>query len=145
MQNWCKNKGFDAVEPDETEVWSNNSGFPITKAQNNLYNMKIAELAHSMGLSVGLKGNTTEAPDLWTYFDWSLNEQCWEYNECNYLKTSFIDHGKAVLNIEYNVNPNCATSNTWHMNSAKRDLNLVGPTNSAYLYAPCIPDSQNNW
>jgi hypothetical protein len=145
MQNWCKNKGFDAVEPDETEVWSNNSGFPITKAQNNDYNMKIAALAHSLGLSVGLKGNTTEAPELWQYFDWSLNEQCWQYSECNYLKSSFIDNGKAVFNIEYDVNPNCTTSNLWHMNSARRDLDLVGPTNSQYSYSPCVPDSRNTW
>jgi hypothetical protein len=145
MQNWCKAKGFDAIEPDETEVWSNDSGFPITKDQNNLYNQKIAELAHSMGLSVGLKGNTTEAPELWPYFDWTLNEQCWEFNECDNLKSSFIDNGKAVLNIEYNVNPSCKQANDWHINSARRDLNLVGPTNSNYSYNPCIPDSQDKW
>ncbi|HEX2913328.1 MAG TPA: endo alpha-1,4 polygalactosaminidase [Chloroflexia bacterium] len=145
MQHWCKDKGFDAIEPDETEVWSNNSGFPITKAQNNLYNQKIADMAHSMGLSVGLKGNTTEAPDLWQYFDWSLNEQCWQYQECDNLKSSFLDHGKAVFNIEYNTNPDCATANAWHMNSARRDLNLVGPTSSGYRYSPCVPDSVNNW
>ena len=145
IEHWCKDKGFDAIEPDETEVWSNDSGFPITKAQNNTYNRLIAELAHSFGLSVGLKGNTTEAPDLWPYFDWTLNEQCWEYDECDFLRDSFIAHGKAVLNIEYDVNPNCATANAWHMNSARRDLNLVGPTHSAYRYTPCIPDSQLFW
>jgi len=145
MQNWCKNKGFDAVEPDETEVWDNGSGFSITKAQNNTYNQQIAQLAHSLGLSVGLKGNTTEAPDLWTYFDWSLNEQCFQYSECDFLKSSFLDHGKAVFNIEYSVNPNCTTANSWHMNSARRDLDLVGPTASGYRYSPCVPDSVNNW
>jgi len=145
IQHWCKDKGFDAIEPDETEVWSNDSGFPITKAQNNTYNQLIAAAAHSVGLSVGLKGNTTEAGELWPYFDWSLNEQCWEFQECNNLKSSFLDHGKAVFNIEYNVNPDCATANAWKMNSARRDLNLVGPTNANYRYAPCIPDTQDSW
>jgi hypothetical protein len=145
IQHWCKDKGFDAIEPDETEVWSNDSGFTISKDQNNFYNMKIAELAHTAGLSVGLKGNTTEAPELWQYFDWSLNEQCWEYDECDNLKSSFIDHGKAVFNIEYNVNPVCSTANSWHMNSARRDLNLVNPTSSKYRYSPCVPDSQSSW
>jgi hypothetical protein len=145
IQHWCKDKGFDAVEPDETEVWSNDPGFPITKAQNNFYNQQIAALAHSFGLSVGLKGNTTEAPDLWPYFDWSLNEQCWEYSECNYLKTSFLDHGKAVFNVEYNVSPDCETANAWHMNSSRRDLDVTRPTNPSYIYAPCIPDSQATW
>lgn len=145
MQHWCKDKGFDAVEPDETEVWSNDSGFPITKAQNNAYNLQIAELAHSLGLSVGLKGNTTEAPELWQAFDWSLNEQCWEFDECEALKVSFLDHGKAVFNIEYAAAPDCRISNAWHMNAAQRDLELVGPTDHDYLYSPCIPDTQERW
>ncbi|HEX2909569.1 MAG TPA: endo alpha-1,4 polygalactosaminidase [Chloroflexia bacterium] len=145
MQHWCKDKGFDAIEPDETEVWSNDSGFTITREQNNLYNQKIAEMAHALNLSVGLKGNTSEAPELWQYFDWSLNEQCWHFRECDKLKTSFLAHGKAVLNIEYDGAPDCATANSWHLNSALRDLDLVGPTNPAYLFVPCIPNSINNW
>ena len=145
VQHWCKDKGFDAVEPDETEVWSNNSGFPITKAQNNPYTIAIAEMAHSLGLSGGLKGNSTEAPELWEYFDWSLNEECWQYNECSNLRDSFLANGKAVFNIEYDANPNCTQANAWHMNSAKRDLNLVGPKSSGYLYRPCIPDTQDTW
>jgi hypothetical protein len=145
IQHWCKDKGFDAIEPDETEVWSNNSGFAITRDQNNLYNRKIAEIGHSIGLSVALKGNTTEAPDLWSYFDFTINEQCWQYNECDLLKSSFIDHGKAVLNIEYKISPDCATANSWHLNSARRDLNLLGPTNTGYRYAPCVADSVDNW
>lgn len=145
MQHWCKDKGFDAIEPDETEVWSNDSGFPITKQQNNAYNQQIAAMAHELGLSVGLKGNTSEAPDLWPYFDWTLNEQCWEYAECDKIRDSFIAHGKAALNIEYNVNPDCTTANAWHLNSARRDLNLVGPTNAAYRYQPCVPNNRDSW
>jgi len=108
--------------PDETEVWSNNSGFPVTKEQNNAYNIQIASIAHYFELSVGLKGNTTEASELWQYFDWSLNEQCWEFEECDNLKESFLANGKAVFNIEYNRTPDCSKANAWHMNSARRDL-----------------------
>ncbi|MEI7769441.1 MAG: endo alpha-1,4 polygalactosaminidase, partial [Chloroflexales bacterium] len=133
------------IEPDETEVWSNNPGFPITKAQNNAYNIQIAALAHDLGLSIGLKGNTSEAPTLWPYFDWTLNEQCWEYSECDLIATSFPANGKAAFNIEYNVDPDCATANAWHMNSARRDLNLVGPTDPQYRDTPCIPDTQDSW
>ncbi|MCR4264473.1 MAG: endo alpha-1,4 polygalactosaminidase [Candidatus Roizmanbacteria bacterium] len=144
VKNWCKDKGFDAIEPDETEVWSNNNGFSISKAQNNVYNQMIAEIAHSYNLSVGLKGNTTEAGELVQYFDWTLNEECNEYGECNEL-LPFINANKAVFNIEYAVNPNCTQMNNWHMNSARRDLDLVGPTQGSYRYTPCIPDTQNNW
>jgi hypothetical protein len=145
IKNWCKAKGFDAVEPDETEVWSNDSGFAITKAQNNAYNIMIAELAHKYGLSVGLKGNTTETGDLVSYFDWTLNEECWQYKECDFVYNSFVKAGKAAFNIEYSTNPNCAQANAWHMNSARRDLNLVGPTKSSYRFSPCVPYTQTTW
>jgi hypothetical protein len=145
MQHWCKDKGFDAIEPDETEVWSNDPGFPITKAENNAYNIQLAAMAHELGLSIGLKGNTSETPELWPYFDWTLNEQCWQYTECDNIKNSFIVNGKAAFNIEYEVDPDCATANEWHMNSARRDLNLVGPIHADYEYAPCVPDDQNSW
>lgn len=145
MVNWCKNKGFDAIEPDETEVWSNNSGFPITKAQNNSYNQALAAMAHELGMSIGLKGNTTEAPELWQYFDWTLNEQCWEYSECDNIWNSFVANGKAAFNIEYDAAPNCSSANQHHMNSAKRDLDLNGPTSGSYLYQPCVPNNVNTW
>lgn len=145
MISWCKNKGFDAVEPDETEVWSNDSGFPVTKADNMAYNIAIAGLAHSLGLSVGLKGNNTEAPALEPYFDWALTEQCWEYDECSLFETSFLQAGKAVFNVEYDVDPDCAKANAMHMNSSRRDLDLVGPTMPGYLYQPCVPDTQDVW
>lgn len=145
MQQWCKDKGFDAVEPDDTEVWLNNPGFPITRQQNRIFNQQIAQMAHDLGLSVGLKNNTTEAPDLWPYFDWALNEQCFQFSECEALKTSFLAHNKAVFNIEYERDPDCALANAWHMNAARRDLDLLNPSDPAYRYAPCIPDTLDAW
>lgn len=145
IKTWCKDKGFDAIEPDETEVWSNNSGFPITKAQNNAYNQLIAELGHKYGLSVGLKGNTTETGELVDFFDWTLNEQCWEYDECDFVYDSFIMHGKAAFNVEYEATPDCTQANRWHINSARRDLDLVGPTDPAYVFDPCVPYTQTIW
>jgi len=145
MVSWCKGKGFDAIEPDETEVWSNDSGFAITKEENTAYNQAIAEMAHSLELSVGLKGNNTEAALNEPAFDWALTEQCWEYDECDNFRDSFLLQGKAVFNVEYDVDPDCATANAWHMNSTRRDLDLVGPSSPEYLHEPCIPDSQNAW
>ena len=92
MLHWCKEKGFDTIEPDETEVWSNDSGFPVTREQNNAFNQEIDAMAHSFGLSVGLKGNTSEATLLWPYFDRTLNEQCWQFQEYDLLKESFLAH-----------------------------------------------------
>lgn len=145
IRDWCKAKGFDAVEPDESEVWNNNPGFPITMQESHNYTKAIADLAHSYGLSVGLKGNNGEAALLEPYTDWALTEQCFEYNECQNFVNSFIKNGKAVFNIEYSANPDCAFANKNRINSAKRDLNLVGPTASGYRYQPCMPDGSTAW
>ncbi len=145
ISSWCKDKGFDAVEPDETEVWNNNPGFPISMAQSHAYTKMIAGLAHQYGLSVGLKGNNGEAAALEPYHDWALTEQCFQYGECQNFVDSFIKNGKAVFNIEYSVSTDCTFANQKHINAARRDLNLVGPTASGYLYQPCMPDGSTAW
>jgi hypothetical protein len=145
MVAWCKDKGFDAIEPDETEVWSNDSGFPITLEENTAYNTAIAEMAHSLGLSVGLKGNNSEAALNEPQFDWALTEECWAYEECDNFKSSFLQQNKAVFSVEYEVDPDCATSNAWRMNSSRRDLQLVGPSSPDYLHQPCVADTQDAW
>lgn len=145
MQHWCKDKGFDAIEPDETEVWSNASGFPLTKADNVAFHQAISAMAHSMGLSVGLKGNNTEAVELEPLYDWALSEQCFQYGECTFFRDGFVAKNKAVFTVEYDVSPNCTQANAWHLNSSRRDLDLVGPTQSGYLYQPCVPDSRDTW
>lgn len=145
IRDWCKAKGFDAVEPDESEVSNNDSGFPITDAQNIAYSKMIADLVHQYGMSVGLKGNNAEAASYVSFSDWSLSEQCFEYDECDVLYNSFVKAGKAVFIIEYDGTPDCTWANANHLNAAKRDLNLVGPTNSSYRYTPCVPDNINTW
>jgi hypothetical protein len=145
IRDWCKAKGFDAVEPDESEVWSNDPGFPITLDENIAYSRMIADLVHSYGLSVGLKGNNAEAAHYEPFSDWSLTEECFQYDECDVVVNAFIPKGKAVFNIEYAADPDCAWANANHMNSAKRDLNLMGPTHKQYLYQPCVPDDQDHW
>ncbi len=145
IRDWCKAKGFDAVEPDESEVSNNNSGFSISPQQNVAYSKMIADLVHSYGMSVGLKGNNAEAADYEPFSDWSLSEQCFEYGECDSLYNAFAAKGKAVFIIEYNVNPDCTWANSHHVNAARRDLDLVGPTNGNYLYQPCVPDNQSSW
>jgi hypothetical protein len=47
--------------------------------------------------------------------------------------------------VEYEVDPDCATSNPWHMNSSRRDLQLVGPSSPDYLHEPCVAATQEAW
>lgn len=98
----CRTKGFDAVEPDNIDGYLNDTGFPLTGDDQLLYNVWLAEAAHQRGLSIGLKNDTEQIADLLPYFDWALNEQCFEYEECEDL-VPFIAAGKAVFHVEYEV------------------------------------------
>ncbi len=71
--------------------------------------------------------------DLLPYFDWSLNEQCFQYKECDTL-LPFISSDKAVMKVEYKLNPSqfCSKTNAMNFNSMKKRLNL-GPYRVACL------------
>jgi hypothetical protein len=150
IQNWCKAKGFDAVEGDNIDAFSNISG--ITEADNVAYDLAVAGLAHGMSLSVGLKNllpdvSAANATTLVSTFDWALVEQCYEYSDCAPFTQAggFTASNKAVWDVEYNTMPSCTQADQAHLNAQRRDLDLVAPGSSAYTYAPCIPDSQSAW
>jgi hypothetical protein len=96
----CKAKGFDAVEPDNIDGYSNSTGFPLTYQDQITFNQWIATAAHSRGLSVGLKNDVDQAMDLEPSFDWALDEQCAQYSECPTL-SPFVNAGKTVFEVEY--------------------------------------------
>jgi hypothetical protein len=150
LLNWCQAKGFDAIEPDNIDGWTNISN--ISKADNLAYDMAIEQLAHAIPLSIGLKNLATNlsGSDLTMFvgaFDWALNEQCYEYSECSaYTQAgSFLPTGKAVFDVEYNTAPDCTQANQAHINAQLTDLGLVGATSSGYKYTPCVPDNQTTW
>jgi hypothetical protein len=143
--DWCSNKGFDAIEPDNLDGWANSPGFPFTEADNISYDLAVAALGHSLGLSVGLKNLPQNAASMEPSFDWALDEQCFQYGECDGYTTSFLAKGKAVWDVEYTTAPSCAQAGTAHLNAQQRDLNLVAPGVSGYSYQPCVPDSKTTW
>jgi uncharacterized protein (TIGR03437 family) len=121
----CKAKGFDAVEPDNVDGYDNNSGFDLTYADQLAYNRYIAKIAHDRGLSVGLKNDLGQVPDLVDEFDWALNEQCFQYDECNTL-ARFINAGKAVFHVEYELEAAefCPAANAMQFNSLEKNYDL---------------------
>ncbi|KOX37426.1 MULTISPECIES: endo alpha-1,4 polygalactosaminidase [unclassified Streptomyces] len=98
----CRDKGFDAVEPDNMDGYKNRTGFPLTAADQLRYNRLIARLAHERGLAVGLKNDLDQIPELLPDFDFAVNEQCAQYDECDRL-TPFVKAGKAVFHVEYEL------------------------------------------
>ncbi len=93
-------KGCDGVEPDNMDGYTNGSGFALTAQDQLAYNRFIANAAHARELSVGLKNDLEQIESLLEYYDFAVNEQCFEYDECGLL-TPFIDADKPVLNAEY--------------------------------------------
>lgn len=93
-------KGFDGVEPDNVTGFSNDSGFDLTADDQLAFNRFIANEAHERGLAVGLKNDLEQIPQLVDYFDFAVNEQCHEFDECE-ANEPFIDDGKPVFNAEY--------------------------------------------
>jgi hypothetical protein len=96
----AQQKGCDGVEPDNMDGYVNNSGFSLTAVDQLSFNRFIAAAAHSRKLSVGLKNDMDQIEQLVDEFDFSVNEQCFEFSECDLL-APFISAGKAVLNAEY--------------------------------------------
>lgn len=93
-------KGCDGVEPDNVDGFANDSGFELTADDQLLFNARIANAAHERSLSVGLKNDLDQIESLVDYFDFAVNEQCFEFEECDTLQT-FLDDDKAVFSAEY--------------------------------------------
>ena len=121
----CRAKGFDGIEPDNVDGFLNDTGFPLTYEDQLRYNIWLAERAHERGLSIGLKNDMEQILDLLPYFDWALNEQCFEYDECETL-SPFIDAGKAVFNVEYVLEPGdfCDRASALGFSSMRKNLDL---------------------
>jgi hypothetical protein len=121
----CAAKGFDAVELDNVDAYTNRSGFPLTGDDQLAYNAWLANEAHRRGLSAALKNDNAQIPQLLPYFDWALNEQCFQYDECGPY-TQFTAAGKAVFGVEYRlpVSEFCPQANALDFNFLKKRLSL---------------------
>ncbi|APU39989.1 MULTISPECIES: endo alpha-1,4 polygalactosaminidase [unclassified Streptomyces] len=121
----CRDKGFDAVEPDNMDGYQNTSGFPLTADDQLRYNRLIAKLAHDRGMAVGLKNDLDQIPQLVGDFDFAVNEQCAQYEECERL-TPFVEAGKAVFHAEYELSPSrfCERSRELGLSSLRKRYDL---------------------
>jgi hypothetical protein len=98
----CARKGFDAVEPDNVDGYSNDTGFPLSGRDQLRFNRWLARTAHRHGLAVALKNDLEQARALAPSFDFAVLEQCFQYGECRSARP-FVRAGKAVLDAEYSV------------------------------------------
>ncbi len=129
----AQQKDCDGVEADDVDSRSNDPGFPITKADQEGFIRVLVKAAHDHGLAYGLKNDLDEVPDLVGDADFAINEECFQYNECDALKP-FITANKAVFQTEYTDGDLaqkgatfCSQANTLNFDSLVKHLDLDAP------------------
>ena len=72
--------------------------------------------------------------DLAPYFDYAVNEQCQQYDECGGYTTHFINAGKPVFQVEYKLQPGkfCPQASSANRNAILKDFDLFDTP-----YTPC--------
>jgi hypothetical protein len=131
-------KGCDGVEPDNMDGYQQDTCFDLTQHDQLAYNRAIANMARERGLSVALKNTPDLVEQLVDYFDFSVSEQCYYYEECDRY-FPFITQNKPVFNAEYETSYRsdpeqsevCGYSNTHDVQTLILDLDL----NDSYRHA----------
>ncbi len=98
--NTCAVKGFQAIEPDNMDVYTNDSGFNITAADTVRYVTQLAADAHAQGLEIGQKNVPERTNELVGVLDFVITEDCFKDNWCDEV-LPYIAAGKPVFNAEY--------------------------------------------
>jgi hypothetical protein len=106
----AKQSGCDGIEPDQNNPVGNDPGFSISYADEDAWYLEVAKDAHALGLTVVMKNGielleqSQYAPGLVAAFDGDINEQCYEYQECEPGLGTFVSAGKWVGEVEYTTN-----------------------------------------
>ncbi|KAK9479960.1 glycoside hydrolase superfamily, partial [Lipomyces japonicus] len=131
-------KKCDGVDPDNIDGYDNDNGFNLSK--NNAINFVqfLANESHARNLSLGLKNAADIILNVIDDVQWSVNEQCVQYAECESYRP-FIETGKPVFHIEYpkgdNINNNndvtqkqlqtiCANTSSANFSTVIKNMNL---------------------
>ena len=139
----CKDKGFDAVEPDNMDSYQNDPGFSTTAQDQLTYNEWVAQTVHGLGMAVFQKNDLAQIPTLVTYFDGILDEECNKYSECATL-VPYTQALKPVWNAEYSEDG----ETTGGFCSRDTDAGIIGALFSINLdgseFQPCTDDVGRN-
>jgi hypothetical protein len=96
----CKKKGFDGIDPDNIDGYQNDTGFPLTAAEQLTYDTWVAKAAHERGLTVDQKNDNGQLKELSNLFDFAVDEQCFQQGWCGQLKV-YSDRNRLVVDVEY--------------------------------------------
>ena len=100
----CSAKGFDAVEPDIDDSYTDTTGFAITEADDIRYDLTLAAYAHTLGLAWAQKNGDNDpefSKELEPHADFLLDEECRYYQTCGTVGASYTHARKLVLDAEF--------------------------------------------
>ncbi len=124
----CKSKGFDAIEPDNMEIYTNKTGFPLTYADQLKFVLWLADEAHKRGLAIGQKNASDQVADLVNVYDFAITEDYFYYDEAEAM-LPYIKAGKPVFAAEYTDLPGdftvfCEKSKQLNFSTILKNRNL---------------------
>lgn len=93
-------KQCDGVDPDNVDGYDNDNGLGLTQDDAVNYMSFLSQAAHGRNLSLGLKNAGAIVPRVLSQMQWSVQEQCVQYDECEEFRP-FIEQGKPVFHVEY--------------------------------------------
>lgn len=131
----CGDDGYDAVEIDNLDSYTRSSD--LLEEQDAVDFMALlSERAHAAGMAIAQK-NATELvarrAEMGT--DFAVAEECNRYTECQDYVDGYGDH---VLIIEYRKQDfDAGCSDFPNLSIVYRDLELVTPSDGAYLFDDC--------
>ena len=96
----CAAKGFDGIEPDNMEVHTNDTGFPLTYEDQLRYTLWLAAESHRRGLAIGQKNAPDQTKDLVEVYDFAITEDAFYYGWAEEM-LPYIQAGKPVFAAEY--------------------------------------------
>jgi hypothetical protein len=96
----CAAKGFDAVEPDNMEIYTNDTGFPLTYEDQLRYALWLAEESHKRGLAIGQKNAPDQTKDLVEIYDFAITEDAFYHGWAEDM-LPYIEAGEPVFAAEY--------------------------------------------
>jgi len=139
----CAQKGFDGIEPDIDDSYTDDTGFTISESSNVAYLVTLSTYAHSLGLAWGLKNGgdggmpTQFVSDMLAHVDFAVVEEPFFLGTIGYFKPALYNAGKAMFVAEYTNDTSSASSFcpqalTDHTNAALFDVAL-----DAKVRTPC--------
>ena len=135
IKQQCAAKGFDAIETDLDETFGHNegnTGFTITKANEESYQTTLVTYMHSLGLGWIAKnlddtGNASFVNHMEPMAQGIITEQCNQYHTCSLLRP-FEAAGKWIGNAEYSLTQAqfCPKDNAANIHGILFNVNLDG-------------------